>query len=297
MDFLYFLEGIRNPVLDVFFQFCTYLGQEIPVLAVICVLFWCVNKTLAYQIGLSFFGSGLLLQNLKITFRIDRPWVLDPDFEPVASAVPAATGYSFPSGHTQSATALFSTLALYVKRKGLKIVFTVCFLLVGLSRMYLGVHTPKDVCVAILLALAVTLILNPVMKRLTDSKIQNGVVSLILAALSAATIFYACFLLNQGTIEESYALDCCKAAGAGFGFALGWFLERCYIQFSIEGSLRFQVGKTVVGLAVTLCLKLLFKAVLGSSIPAEILQNALLVLWILAAYPFLLKRYQTTRGK
>ena len=62
------------------------------------------------------FASGLLLQNLKITFRLSGP-VLNPEFQAVESAIPAATGYSFPSGHTQTATALYSSLALYTKKK------------------------------------------------------------------------------------------------------------------------------------------------------------------------------------
>ncbi|MDY3917903.1 MAG: phosphatase PAP2 family protein [Candidatus Limivivens sp.] len=292
MNFLYFLEGIRNPVLDAFFQLCTYLGQDIPIVLILCILFWCVNKRLAYQIGLSFFGSGLLLQNLKITFRVDRPWILDPDFKPVASAVPAATGYSFPSGHTQSAAALFSTLALYVKKRGLKVLFVFCFLLVGFSRMYLGVHTPKDVCTAIFLAVAMSVFVNLLMNHLSDSKRLNGLLALILAACSAATILYARILLHRQVIEEIYALDCCKAAGAGLGFALGWYLERCHIRFSVEGSLSFQIKKAVCGLTATLLLKLLFKAVLGETIPGEILQNALLVLWILAGYPLFIKFFR-----
>ena len=67
MEFLYLLEGIRNPVLDTIVSLVTKLGEETIVLAVMCILFWCANKNLAYKLGLVFFSSGLAVQTLKIT--------------------------------------------------------------------------------------------------------------------------------------------------------------------------------------------------------------------------------------
>ena len=98
MDFLRLLEGIRSPLFNKIFQFVTYFGQELLIIAFICTLYWCVNKRFAYILGFTYFTAGLCVQTLKITFRIPRPWVIDPNFHPVESAVPAATGYSFPSG-------------------------------------------------------------------------------------------------------------------------------------------------------------------------------------------------------
>lgn len=289
MDFLRLLEGIRIPFLDSVFQFTTYLGQDFLVLGVICLLYWCLNKKLAYEIGLSFFTAGLLLQNLKITFRIPRPWVLDPGFEAVPSAVPAATGYSFPSGHTQSATTLYSGLAQNTRRKWMRIGCILLFLLVGFSRMYLGVHTPKDVVTAILLALAVSLLTHQLMKSLKDTKKENMIISIFLAIFSVATACYSLYLLGNGTIAEAYAADCCKAAGAGLGFALGWYLEHTYIHYDTAAPAGMQALKLVIGLAATLLFKVGLKALLGASVPAEMAQYFILVIWILVLYPLLIK--------
>lgn len=83
MNFLWFLEGIRTPAGNEFFQFVTCFGQEPFLLAIICCFYWCFNKTFACQLGLTYFSSGLLVQSMKITFQVPRPWILDPDFTPV----------------------------------------------------------------------------------------------------------------------------------------------------------------------------------------------------------------------
>ena len=116
MIFLWQLENIRTPFFNEIMQFVTYFGQELLIIAVICALYWCADKRFAYYLGFTYFTAGFCVQALKITFRIPRPWILDPEFKAVKSAIPAATGYSFPSGHTQGATCLFFPLALRAKK-------------------------------------------------------------------------------------------------------------------------------------------------------------------------------------
>ena len=297
MEFLRLLEGIRSPVLNTVFQFFTFFGQEMLVLGIICVLYWCLDKKLAYKIALSFFAAGMLLQNLKITFRIPRPWVLDPDFQAVPSAVPAATGYSFPSGHTQSATSLFMTLALSLKQKSLKIICVVIFLLVGFSRMYLGVHTPKDVLTAMAMAVIISILIHKLFDKLENTPKSNLILSIILAGFSILSMIYALVLLKNGTINAVYADDCCKAAGSGLGFSIGWYLERTYINFKTDTTVSKQAAKFILGIASALLLKGVLKALLGGSIPAEMLQYFILVLWVIAAYPFIFQRVKFLGGE
>ena len=160
MDFLRFLEGIRTPELNALFLVLTWFGEEVLVLAIICSIYWCMNKRLAYRICFSFLSSGLLVQTLKITFRVPRPWVKDPSFIAVKQAVPTATGYSFPSGHTPCATSLYSTFAYNTKKNLWRVICLLIIFSVMFSRMYLGVHTPTDVVVSFILSLSISLITN-----------------------------------------------------------------------------------------------------------------------------------------
>ena len=295
MDFLRLLEGIRNPVLDSFFQWITYFGQEICILAVICLFYWCLDKNFAYRLGFIYFSAGLCIQTLKITFRIPRPWILDPEFHPVASAVPAATGYSFPSGHTQGGTCLFVPLALRSRKFWQKCLCILMFLAIGFSRMYLGVHTPKDV----LTAMAVSLFFTAIIWKFGDSLLEENrytkMISVILLILSCLTAFYALLLFRQNIIEVKYAADCCKAAGAGLGFAAGFYLERTYLNFCSRcRNVSHLLQRMTVGLLLTLVLKLTLKFFLGDTLFMELLQYFFVVLFVMYGYPFLFTKMKKT---
>lgn len=290
MAFLRFLAPLRSDAGVLFFQGVTYLAQELVVIAIICWLFWCSNKKLAYTLGFSYFLSGLLVQGLKITFRIPRPWVLDPDFKAVESAIPGATGYSFPSGHTQSATSLFGTLGFYFKKNAAKAVCFLLIVLVGFSRMYLGCHTPKDVLVSFVLSILCSLLCYFLLYKKESLKGHEGVASLFMAAVCMLLTAYALWLYHGQVIDLSYAQDCVKASGAGLAFSIGYYVEQRHIRFSVPDSASAKIIRLVVGLVVAVVLQEGLKPLIGESLPASFVRYFLVVGWILIIYPFLFSR-------
>lgn len=291
MEFLWFLEGLRTPLFDKVMQAVTYFGQELIVIAVICALYWCADKQFAYLIGFSYFSAGLCVQALKITFRIPRPWILDPAFKPVESAVAGATGYSFPSGHTQSAVSLFFPMALRLSRIWQKCLCVLCFLLIGFSRMYLGCHTPQDVLVSMAVSILLSCLVWRLQKYLIGQTTHLRLIAVILALCSLVAALYSFLLFRNGTIEAEYAADCFKAAGAGLGFAAGWYMERKYLDFRTDGfRLPGQFIKLFLGLAIALLIKECASLLLGSSVLAKMAEYFILVLWVLVIYPFLFSK-------
>lgn len=166
MTVLYWLEGLRNPLLDALFSLITRLGEETVFLLLAVTIFWCVDKRRGYYLlFVGFFGT-IVNQAFKLAFRIPRPWVRDPAFTIVESARAQATGYSFPSGHTQVAVGTFGSLAYATRRRSVRVLSIVAAVAVPISRLYLGVHTPLDVAVSAAVALVLVLLLG----RLLDGE-------------------------------------------------------------------------------------------------------------------------------
>lgn len=95
-------------------------------------------------------------------------------------------------------------------------------------------------------------------------------IAAILAGLSLAVAAYSLILMGNGTIEVKYAADCCKAAGAGLGFAIGWYVERTRLNFDTRtGNIWSQILKLAAGLAAALIIKEGFSLLFGSSILAK----------------------------
>lgn len=291
MEFLYFLESIRNGFLNMFFIICTSFGEELVLISLFAVIYWCINKKLAYRIAFSYFLSGAAVQGLKIHFRIERPWVLDPKFKPVEQVMDTATGYSFPSGHTQSSTSLYSSIAFHFRKRAVCIGAFVLIAAVMLSRMYLGCHTPKDVLVSFAVTIVISGAVSFVFDNFNSTLLTDILVSVLVFTLSAALFGYSYYLVGTGATTDVLAMDCFKAAGAGAGFAVGWFIEKHYIRFNPKNShLWVQILKVVIGLAGALIIKSGLKLILGNTMLSNTVRYFFVILWIAVGFPLIIKK-------
>lgn len=292
MELLHFLESIRSPFLDVLVGFITRFGEETIAIVIICVIYWCLNKRLAYGIGIAYFLSGLTVQGMKISFRVDRPWIADPTLNPVPSALEHATGYSFPSGHTQGAAALLGSIGAQIKRIPLQVTCFTLAILVAFSRLYLGVHTLQDVAVSLLItALIIFITVKFFIPKDIDKKrellLLIGMIFYAVIIITTAAILY-----SNGTIEQIYLTDCLKAAGACIGFATGMYVERIYICFSTKTkSLVLQFIKFIIGIAGVLLIKEGLKLIIGTGLVVDTVRYFLILIWMTVGFPLIIKRF------
>lgn len=271
MDFLRFLEGIRTPVISVFMSLITYCGDEIFFMVLALTVFWCISKRDGYYILLVGFLGMVGNQFLKLLFRIPRPWVLDPDFTIVESARAAATGYSFPSGHTQNIVGTMSCVTLMTGRNKVRVVAIVLMILVPFSRMYLGCHTPLDVGVSFLLALALAFTLRPVMVHSEQKpRLLWGVLflSLIAVLLYWAFVTFYSFPVNVDT-ENLYSgtKNAYTLLGCLIGLMVVKVLDDRFIHFRVEAVWWAQLFKTILGLALIVGVRAGLKAPLHAMMP------------------------------
>ncbi len=259
MQLLYFLENLRTPFLDSFFSLITQLGSETLFLAIAIVLFWCVSKRDGYYLLTAGFFGTLINQSLKLICRIPRPWVRDPDFTIVESARAGATGYSFPSGHAQNAACALGCAARSTKHTVLRVLCVLLILLTGLSRMYLGVHTPLDVGVSLLIGVVLVFALYPLFER---SERQPRCFYITVGALA---LFSAIYVLVVECYPWSADVDADNLAyglktgylllGCSCALLLAHFVERKYIRFETSAPWWAQILKVVLGLTLVLALK------------------------------------------
>lgn len=257
MDFLYFLEEIRLPVLNEFMLFITQLGEETAFLIAALILFWCVDKYRGYYILAVGFIGTLANQFMKLVFRVPRPWVLDENFTILEQAREAASGYSFPSGHTQSAVGTFGGIAYTTKNRWIRVAAIVVAVLVPFSRMYIGVHTPLDVLTAAAMAVILIFVLRPVVCGNGGKYIKYLLVFMMVLALS-----FLCYVelyqfpenidthnLTSG-IKNAYTLF-----GALVGLVLVYIVDEKWLDFSTKAVWWAQVMKVAGGLLVVLLIK------------------------------------------
>ena len=306
MEILRFLEGIRNPFLDSFFSLITHLGEETFFIVLGIIFFWCVNKKEGYYIlSVGFIGT-IINQFLKLLFRIPRPWVRDKNFTIVESARSEATGYSFPSGHTQSSVGVFGSISRYEKAKWLRIICIVICVLVPLSRLYLGVHTPADVGVSLIISLVLVFGLFPFIQNCFEDTNKMRILFMGMIILSVLyCVFVNSYNFPKDTDVENLihgVANAFKLLGCTLGVWIGFEVDRKYINFETKGNFLCQVLKFVVGLIPILAikegLKYPFDLLFGESYIADGIRYLILVIFVVCIWPLTFNWFRKiTRSK
>lgn len=292
MKILYWFEKIRNPFLDFVFSGITHLGDEIALMLIAIILFWCVNKRSGYYMLVSGFFGIIVNQVLKLACKIPRPEKIDTRFTIVESAREAAQGYSFPSGHTQNAVTVFGSIFLLAKKTWVKITAIVIATLVGVSRMYLGVHTIWDVIAAAGCAIIILLILE---ELFANDEIFHKVMPYISAALTLASIgffLYAVVFTPENTDPNvlSAKKNAIKLLGCSLGLLLVYPLDRFLIKFDTKSSWYGNIIKVVGGFAIVMLLRALkgpLTSILGNY--EGMVRYFLIIAFGGAAWPFMFR--------
>lgn len=221
LDILMYLQSIRNELLTSIFTFFT-ICTEVPVITVLTgILYWCINKKAGQRTLFALCGSLNINAGVKNFVKMPRP-IGTEGLESLR--VETATGYSFPSGHTQTATTFWTSMIYLFRKSWIYVVGLFMILGAGISRLYLGVHWPIDVIVGWAFGIALSILFIKLFDYIDDSKNYYILVGLML--------IFGIFTYFIGG-EDLY-----KMFGLYTGFALGYMVEDTYINFSTENEIR-----------------------------------------------------------
>lgn len=239
-------------------------------------IYWCVDKRIGTYLLMGWSGNRIVNGVLKVTACAYRPWIRDPRIIPDPEAMATATGYSFPSGHTMNAASLFGGTA--VRRdmhRGFRVLMWVFLCLIAFSRIFLGVHTPQDIVMGAVVGVLVMVLTGRLLLWLEEHEdkrvlvVAIGVAVALVAAIYAANKPYPMDYDANGELLVDglkMANGTFKAVGWLSAFLLGWILEKRYVGFSTEISMRDRFYRLACGLlgyyVISLVINPLIKAVL-----------------------------------
>ena len=271
LEMLKWIQSMRNPWLDHMFTSITVLGEDYFAITVLCIILWCVNKKFGYAIGFAYLSSWILNFSIKQIFQVPRPFILDKDIIPIRPET--ATGYSFPSGHTQSISSLSTAIATSFQRKWIYTAGIILVILVAMSRLYLGVHTLLDVAVGAVAGFAWVYAANLIFYYAERTNRKELLI-----------IMFIPMLLGMIFIQSN---DYYKIAGTFTSFIIGYLLDSRYIHYETKCLLGQQVMKFIIGMAVLIAIKIIVKDILGESLAMDYIRYLLIGFWITVFAPLL----------
>lgn len=239
MQILRFFENLRAPALTFLAGAFSLFGETLFLVALVCVVYWLVDKSLGERLVLVSFSSMSLNAFLKGVVARPRPYAAGGVSRveinsPLLSTLNLEDNTSFPSGHSQMSAGLFFTVAADKKRKSLWILAPVCTLLVMLSRLYLGVHYPSDVLCGAALGILFALVWELVYARLPEKKY------LFAAGFAAISLILLAVSPNKSLAE----LSACATAAA-----IALPLENKFVRFEVKRGALKKLLRALAGFA------------------------------------------------
>ena len=305
---LYLQENVRNEYLTPFFMEVSNIAISFWLMSVFLCIFWCFNKKAGLFILASYSYSSIVNALTKLTFCVYRPWIRDPNIIPAGNAIKSAGGYSFPSGHTQIVTSYFvsSAVLTWFKHKWFSILFVIAIILVAFSRNYLGVHTPQDVIVGFILGSlcvfgAYKFVNRTKQDKETDRKLL--ICSIIIGIISILYFLFKSYPIDldaKGNLivdPQRMMRDGFLGVGVWLGFNLGWYIEKHYVDFSTDCSLKIKIVRAIIGIITVYLIYSKLGSWYYNNMPvfwARLSQWFSMMFYSLAIYPMIFKYAEKT---
>jgi len=278
-EFILVLQQFSNPVLDVLFHFFSFLGSELFYLFFLSFIYLCLNKKIAIQLGIVIFFSMYINFTLKELFNLPRPQ------HPELRILENSEGKSFPSGHAQSVATVTFFLAWSYPKNIYFLLAIIISSFVAISRIYLGVHYPRDVIVGSVLGFVIALFFWYLFYRFERIRLKF---------LPARSFFLS---LLVGGLLYYFSSDplSARVAGSLVGIFCGTILENTLINFVLPLNFKSRLAHYGLGMIMVITLYLGMKFIFPVSLWAYFLRYFILNFWIIFITPLIF--YKVLKNK
>lgn len=309
IEYLLFLQNFRNSINDALtplMEFISFFAVRWAFLLP-AFLYWCINKKKGLYVLTSLSVSLWINAVIKLTACVYRPWIRDPRIIPAGDSIKTAGGYSFPSGHTMTATPIYGGFAVCSKNTFNKIFWIILILLTGFSRNYLGVHTPQDVLVGLIGGAFALYVVAKIFKYLDDNPQKENLFLLIGVVLCAAAIVYTKlksypmdYDVNGKLLVKPESMQNGSLGDLSYilGLVLGRYVEKNWIKFTPTGINFKGIILSVIGLAIYAYIifyvkDFIFKAI---GVPCgRVVYSTISMFFVVALYPLIIKMFSKKR--
>lgn len=283
MDFTlitYFLP-LHDTFLATLAKLTTLLAEDTIIVMVCAFLYWAIDPKKAQRLATIALGGLIWTLGIKNFCKIPRPWDLGIIRKDQALYTETATGYSFPSAHTACATSFYGYFAMLAK-KWWKVLLWAAVALVGISRIFLGNHTSFDVIAAFVISIIWLYIGNFLYDKLL-AKSDAGIFW-----------FYIPLAVSLVSLFTGFDADIIKIGSFGFVAIFGIYLERRFLNYKPQGSVKTKGVQLIIGFAVLVLLKFwpkLFGEAFYEQLWLKAVLYGVIAFWLSYLYPLILKKY------
>lgn len=196
--------------------FFTFLGSEQFFLLIAPAIYWCINSQIGLRLGIYLSLTAGVNSILKIIFHTPRPYWYDTR----VAALAGESSFGIPSGHSQSAVVVWGSLAASIGKRWLGFLAGLLIILIGLSRIYLGVHFPTDVLVGWLIGIILLWILIKIEPRVLSWLRRSNLSTQISAAFIVSILliliaWLARLALGDWSVPSAWIENAAKAFPEG----------------------------------------------------------------------------------
>lgn len=243
IEYLLLLQNFRNAINDAL----TPLMEAISYFAVSYLtilpayIYWCIDKKKGLYTLASLYLGVAVNGLMKLSACVYRPWIRDSRVIPAGDSIRSASGYSFPSGHTMMATTQYGGIAVgcWKKLRWVSVICIAFIALTGFSRNYLGVHTPQDVIVGLIVSALLLWLIAIIFRYIeTNPSKENlfliagivfGIASIIYISLKSYPVDY---------VDGQILVDPKRMVLDGYGnfvslisFCIARFIEKTWVRY------------------------------------------------------------------